>query len=481
MFANISGNYNMAGGFGALSNTTTGSTNVALGMESLFHNTTGFSSVAVGAFALFNSIGGINLVAVGDSALYNQNGGSGGNTAIGSKSLFGNTTGGTNTALGFSALSSNTTGGNSTAVGYNALKSSNSTGVAGRVENVAVGESALTATTTGYGNTAVGTSALINNTTGTINVAIGDASLTTNTTGSDNIAIGGGADVSLNNLTNATAIGFGALSNASNKMWLGNVGLTSLTCVVPLTVASDGRFKKNIQENVPGLEFINQLRPVTYTLNLTGMNKFLRPNPPQTKSAISGTTSATETAAINQGEQVVHTGFVAQEVEAAAKKLNYSFGGVDAPKHSSDIYGLRYSEFVVPLVKAVQQLSNKNDSLQQVVNNLQSQIDDIRRLLSNLKTGNAYLSAGDAADLKQNAPNPFNSNSIIGYYLPATAGNAQIQITDITGRKMQTVAINGRGPGQIVIAAGTLSSGTYVYTLIVDGRNVASKQMILTK
>ena len=312
-------------------------------------------------------------------------------------------------------------------------------------------------------------------------VALGDASLITNTTGSDNIAIGGGADVSLTNLTNATAIGFGAFSNASNKMWLGNAGLVTLYCVVPLTTGSDGRFKKNIQENVPGLEFINQLRPVTYTLNLTGMNKFLRPSPSQTKSAVSGTTSAIQTAAITQGEQVVHTGFVAQEVEAAAKKLNYSFDGVDAPKHSSDIYGLRYSEFVVPLVKAVQQLSNKNDSLQQVINNLQSQIDDIRRLLSNLKTGNAFQSAGDAADLKQNAPNPFNSNSIIGYYLPPTAGNAQIQITDMTGRKMQTVALNGRGPGQIVIAAGTLSSGTYVYTLIVDGRNVASKQMILTK
>ena len=479
MFANLSGRYNLAMGFGSLSGNTTGNTNVAVGMEDLFNNTTGFSNVGAGAFALFRNTSGSNLVAVGDSALYNQNGGSGANTAVGSKALFNNTTGGSNTALGYQALNANTTGANSTAVGYKALSSANSTGVSGSVENTAVGANALTATTTGYGNTAVGTSALINNTTGTINIAIGDASLTTNTTGSDNIAIGGGADVSLGNLTNATAIGFGALSNASNKMWLGNVGLTSLTCVVPLTVVSDGRFKKNIQENVPGLDFINQLRPVTYTLDMTGMNKFVRGGSAQPKDA-AGISSALESA-FKQGEQVVHTGFVAQDVEAAAKKLNYSFSGIDVPKNGNDIYGIRYTEFVVPLVKAVQQLSNKNDSLQEVVNSLQSQINDIRNLLNGSKTGSAFQAAGDVPALKQNAPNPFNSNTIISYYLPAGTGNAQIQITDMGGRSIQTMALNGRGSGQIVVAAGTLGSGTYVYSLIVDGRNVASKQMILTK
>jgi hypothetical protein len=341
------------------------------------------------------------------------------------------------------------------------------------VENTAVGASALTATTTGYGNTAIGTSALINNTTGQINIAIGDAAMVTNTTGNENIMIGGDADVSLTNLSNATAIGFGAISNASNKMWLGNSALTSLTCVVPLTVVSDGRFKKNIQENVPGLEFINQLRPVTYTLDLSGMSRFIRPN-----SARSTTASAIQSAAITQGEQVTHTGFLAQEVEAAAKKLNYTFSGIDVPKNSNDIYGLRYSEFVVPLVKAVQQLSNKNDSLQAIVNNLQSQLDDIRNELNGLKGG---FNPSDASALKQNAPNPFSANTIISYYVPSGTGHALIQITDMTGQIVQTVALNGTGAGQINMAAGTLSSGSYVYSLIVDGRTVASRQMILTK
>jgi hypothetical protein len=58
-----------------------------------------------------------------------------------------------------------------------------------------------------------------------------------------------------------------------------------------------------------------------------------------------------------EGEKytAVISGFIAQEVEDAAKKIGYEFSGVDAPKNESDYYGLRYAEFVVPLVKAVQE------------------------------------------------------------------------------------------------------------------------------
>ena len=42
-------------------------------------------------------------------------------------------------------------------------------------------------------------------------------------------------------------------------------------------------------------------------------------------------------------------------MEEAAKSVGYDFSGVDAPKNDKDFYGLRYAEFVVPLVKAVQE------------------------------------------------------------------------------------------------------------------------------
>jgi trimeric autotransporter adhesin len=44
-------------------------------------------------------------------------------------------------------------------------------------------------------------------------------------------------------------------------------------------------------------------------------------------------------------QQVVYTGFMAQDVEKAAKELNYDFSGVDAGKSDKDLYALRYSDF----------------------------------------------------------------------------------------------------------------------------------------
>jgi hypothetical protein len=44
------------------------------------------------------------------------------------------------------------------------------------------------------------------------------------------------------------------------------------------------------------------------------------------------------------------------------------FSGVDKPQNKYSLYGLRYAEFVVPLVKAVQELSKMNDDKEAKIN-----------------------------------------------------------------------------------------------------------------
>jgi len=75
----------------------------------------------------------------------------------------------------------------------------------------------------------------------------------------------------------------------------------------------------------------------------------------------------------------VYTGFVAQEVEQAAKELNYEFSGVDAPKNENDVYGLRYAEFVVPLVKAVQELHAENTQLARDLRELRELVEKLMK------------------------------------------------------------------------------------------------------
>jgi hypothetical protein len=81
-------------------------------------------------------------------------------------------------------------------------------------------------------------------------------------------------------------------------------------------------------------------------------------------------------------EQKVYTGFIAQEVEAAAESLNYTFSGVDEPKNENDYYGLRYAMFTVPLVKAVQELTAQNTFLNDVVSALKSENADLKAQLT---------------------------------------------------------------------------------------------------
>src|SRR5690606_520779 len=104
-------------------------------------------------------------------------------------------------------------------------------------------------------------------------------------------------------------------TNANNQVRVGNAAVTSIGGAVNFVMVSDKRFKSDIREDVAGLDFINQLRPVSYTLERKTLAKFL------------GTPDS-----IIQKQQFINdrqTGFVAQEVEAVIKKSGYVFHGIE--------------------------------------------------------------------------------------------------------------------------------------------------------
>ena len=257
-----------------------------------------------------------------------------------------------NTGFGNKAVWKNTTGQNNTGVGQGALAESN-----------------------GSNNTAMGQGSLSNNTTGNNNTGYGALTLVGNQTGSGNTAIGEAADVTATNLTNATAIGFQATVNASNKVRIGNGSVTVIEGAVSYTFPSDIRLKKDVRNIDEGLEFINSLRPVSFRMR--------------------------------NGDPRLNWGFIAQEVEALLGTENalLTVGGDEART-----LGLRYSDFVAPMVKSVQELNAKlealeaenqklktalleamnekeklaseNKDLESKVNTIQGDVDEIKRVLN---------------------------------------------------------------------------------------------------
>lgn len=68
-------------------------------------------------------------------------------------------------------------------------------------------------------------------------------------------------------------------------------------------------------------------------------------------------------------------------MEDAAKTLGFDFSGVDAPDNETDFYALRYAEFVVPLVKAMQEQQEIIESQNLKLEEMQKQIAELKSLV----------------------------------------------------------------------------------------------------
>ncbi len=348
LYSNTTGTFNVAVGNESLWSNIDGSNNAALGNKSLRSNTSGVDNTAIGHYSLYTNADGYSNVAAGAYAM-SQNTSGYENTAAGSSALSLNTTGYQNVAVGATALYYNSVGRWNIALGTNALYY-NTTGIS----NIAAGYTAMYSNTNGYGNVAAGERALYTNTLGFDNVACGKDGLHNNLSGAGNTGVGVSAGYNstgnyntfagyfsngATGITNSTAIGYQAYVGASNTIVLGNSSIQALRCAVGLSNLSDRRLKNNFRDLKLGLNFINQLKPLTY--------EFVAP----------------EKRGIRQ------TGLIAQEVEAAAINCGvYDYSAVDKSEVASGgYYALKYAELTVPLIKAVQELDAKNKALQQEV------------------------------------------------------------------------------------------------------------------
>jgi hypothetical protein len=280
------------------------------------------------------------------------------NTALGSEALRANTDGSSNTAIGYRSLSERLTGSRNTAVGaYSMWQTSG-------LDNAAVGYNALNSNVLGTGHVAMGYEALgdlggAGNT--QLCVGIGRRAARFVQTADFCTFVGASAGSSNIVMSNSTYLGYQTANTASNQVRLGNTAVTSIGGQVGWTTLSDARFKRDVTEDVKGLDLILRLRPVTYTVDATALSAFLK----EDDDGLDERGKALMAEARHQRSSIRTTGFLAQEVEQAAKEVGYDFSGVDAPKNEQDHYGLRYAEFVVPLVKAVQEQQVLIERLQQ--------------------------------------------------------------------------------------------------------------------
>jgi len=360
---------NTAYGASAMDAITTGDNNTAMGEHALGALNTGADNVAIGYNAGSSATSGSYSVMIG------RNAGAANNSRLTAVGYYAGaaSTGIGGTYLGFNAGSGNTSGTYNVAVGYNALYQPDA-----ESNNIAIGSSALSAAVAGgEANTAVGTNALDALTSGDENVAVGQHAGTAHTTGVDCVYIGescGGSNVSgsyktligcnadTNGNTDAheIVIGYNLDGGGQNKVRLGsgsNYIENDYANNANWAHSSDERLKTNIQTDNLGLDFINELRTVTYNWKAsdkvdTSLKGYMHPD-------------TTDFDKLSKDTSVTMNGLVAQEVKAALDTV-----GADASKYavwSTDDDGIQRiseSSFIMPLIKAVQELSAKVKALE---------------------------------------------------------------------------------------------------------------------
>ena len=256
--------------------------------------------------------------------------------------------------MGRSSLSADQFGQRTTAVGYFALGAMQSPDPGGtdtnNMKQTAVGYAAGGSLLTGHTNTLIGYQA-------------GDAL----TDGTLNVCLGADADAGASDASNAICIGTN-ITAATNRIVMGKSGNTitnDFTSNGTFAQSSDQRLKTNIQTASLGLDFINDLRPVTYkwkaSTDLDASDSELNHLRVDKEFNSVDHTDFDGTVVNTKNTDITMHGLIAQEVKTAldtAGVSNFNGWGTD----DKGVQLVSREMYVMPLIKAVQELSTKLDA-----------------------------------------------------------------------------------------------------------------------
>jgi hypothetical protein len=127
-----------------------------------------------------------------------------------------------------------------------------------------------------------------------------------------------------------------------------------------------------------------------------------------------------------------------------------------------------------------------NSELQNELETLKSQVQEMRALLANrlaLTPSEANsLKAESSTWLGNNYPNPSGGLTTIEYSLPAQVSVATCQVYTLDGKPVTSLVLNpSAGKGQIQLGTSGMAPGLYIYTLVVNGKAVDSKRLVVSK
>ncbi len=208
--------------------------------------------------------------------------------------------------------------------------------------------------------------------------------------------------------------------------------------------ASDSTLKSNIVPVRNGLEKVLQLKAYAYDL---ADNK------------------------MDADGQMIPTirreyGFLSQEVEKALPEV----------KITQDLKEVKLMDYdqVIPLLVA------STREQQEMIESLRKEIETLKKGEETADGSSGFIGTEKKTVLFQNKPNPFKEKTLIEYEIASeNFRKASILIFDMNGTLLKTYPVNQSGKGELPINGNELKAGMYIYSLIVNDREIDSKKMIL--
>ena len=230
----------------------------------------------------------------------------------------------------------------------------------------------------------------------------------------------------------------------------GEVFISGTLTINNLVTSSDIRLEENVIALSEYKEEPNTLSKVL------GMN-VVKYNYKDRSKEIYGDTA---TIAKEKGTDVTketHYGLLAQELQAIYPEL---------VKEGQDGYlGVNYMELIPILIRSIQELKQELDE----------------RDASQTRGTTSVPEVADSRNiLYQNTPNPYKERTVIRFKLADDVQGASICIFDMQGKTVKEIPVTASNTS-VTINGYELGAGLYLYSLVINGQEIDTKKMIISK
>jgi len=261
---------------------------------------------------------------------------------------------------------------------------------------------------------------------------------------------------------------YDVITGTTRKFYVNGTGAVYVN---NLQLTSDMRLKNDIEVIKKPLDKLLQMRGVTFNMNFPKtegevelsydeLYKIAKVRTPEITPEIFKQ--------IQEEKSRKQMGIIAQEVEKIIPEV--------VRTREDGLKSVAYHEMIGLLIEAIKEQQVQIEELRAEIDN--TKISSFR---SSSETTGINNTLAVQSKLYQNTPNPFNLNTQIKFYVPENATNAQIFIYDLQGKQIKNTLLTQRGEGTFIISGSELAAGMYLYSLIVDGNEVDTKKMVLTK